>query len=67
MNQNASICADWNCDYDYSYTQGVGREANWQSLQSQEQMLQVLELIAYAGTKLFYWVNIISTLLFSEV
>lgn len=37
-----------------TFLQGVGREANWQNLQSQEQMLQVLELIAYAGTKFFY-------------
>lgn len=48
----------------YTHKKGLGREANFQNLQSQKQMLQVLELIAYAGTKIFDKDGYIQLLLF---
>lgn len=54
MNQNASICADWSSDYDYSYILKRGRERGKLAISSVTKTEATSpELIAYAGTKIF--------------
>lgn len=52
MNQHASTCPDWNSDYDYSYTLTMGGERG-KLAKSLIKKIDVLELMAYAGTKIF--------------
>lgn len=52
MNQNASICPDWNSDYNCSCRLTRSGERG-KLAKSSITKIAVLELIAYAGTKIF--------------